>query len=96
MTNWSDYLNGFTDTAAALCALDRVITIDTSTAHLAGALGVPTWVLLKFAPDWRWMLDRNDSPWYPSLRLFRQSRAGVWEDVILRIRQQLLDGIDAE
>ena len=95
LSDWSDYLNGFSDTAAALCALDRVITIDTSTAHLAGALGVPASILLKFSPDWRWMLDRDDSPWYPSLRLFRQSRAGVWDDVILRIKQQLMDGIDA-
>ncbi len=59
--------------AAQIAAMDLVITIDNSTAHLAGALGIPTWVLLPFAPDWRWQLDRDDSPWYPAMRLFRQA-----------------------
>ena len=95
LTDWRSYLNGFADTAAAICALDLVITIDTSTAHLTGALGRPGWVLLKYAPDWRWMLDRDDSPWYPSLRLFRQSRAGVWGDVIDRLTQRLKDWMTA-
>ena len=58
--------------------LDLVISADTSPAHLAGALGVPVWVALPFAPDWRWLLDREDSPWYPTMRLFRQKRRGEW------------------
>ena len=61
--------------------LDLIVTSDTSLAHLAGALGVPAWVALKFAPDWRWMFERADSPWYPSLRLFRQRARGEWRDV---------------
>jgi ADP-heptose:LPS heptosyltransferase len=60
---------------------DLVITIDTSVAHLAGALGVRTWVALKFMPEWRWLLDRSDSPWYPTMRLFRQKRNTEWQDV---------------
>jgi hypothetical protein len=66
-----------------------VITSDTSTAHLAGALGVPVWVALSTSPDWRWLLDRDDSPWYPSMRLFRQSRPGGWADVFQRIKAEL-------
>jgi tetratricopeptide (TPR) repeat protein len=68
--------------AAQIAALDLVITIDNSTAHLAGALGVPVWVLLPFARDWRWMLDRDDSPWYPTMRLFRQPKPGDWASVV--------------
>ena len=89
VTDWTEFLEGFANTAAALAALDRVITIDTSTAHLAGALGRPTWVLLKYTPDWRWMLDRDDSPWYPTVRLFRQTRPGCWDDVIARLADNL-------
>ena len=65
----------FMDTAAIMMNLDLVITSDTSVAHLAGALGVPVWVVLPFVPDWRWLLDRSDSPWYPTMRLFRQKDA---------------------
>jgi hypothetical protein len=68
----------FVDTAAAMKNLDLVITSDTAPAHLAGALGVPVWVALSSAPEWRWMLDRNDSPWYPSMRLFRQQQRRDW------------------
>lgn len=68
----------FADTAALISRLDLVITVDTAVAHLAGALGKPTWVLLPIAPDWRWMLERNDSPWYPSMRLFRSAASGGW------------------
>jgi len=71
--------------AAQVAAMDLVITIDNSTAHLAGALGIPVWVLLPFAPDWRWMLDREDSPWYPTMRLFRQPNAGDWGSVVERV-----------
>jgi hypothetical protein len=67
--------------AAQIAALDRIVTIDNSTAHLAGALGISTWVLLPFAPDWRWLQAGSDSPWYPTLRLFRQPRRGDWPSV---------------
>ena len=73
------------DAAAMIAMLDLVITIDTSIAHLAGAMGKPTWVMLPFSTDWRWLRDRDDSPWYPSLRLFRQPGPGAWDDVIARI-----------
>jgi tetratricopeptide (TPR) repeat protein/glycosyltransferase involved in cell wall biosynthesis len=78
-------LQDFADTACAIAQLDLVITVDTAVAHLAGALGKPVWVLLAFAPDWRWMLDRTDSPWYPTLRLFRQPKPGDWATVITTI-----------
>ena len=82
-------LGDFADTAALISALDLVISVDTSVAHLAGAVGKPTWVMLPFAPDFRWLLDREDSPWYPSMRLFRQSRAGDWDGVVARIGEAL-------
>jgi len=77
------------DTAAQMAHLDLILTIDTSIAHLAGALGKPTWLLLPALPDWRWLLDREDSPWYPTMRLFRQPKAGDWETVIESVRQAL-------
>jgi len=80
----------FTDTAALIACLDLVITVDTSVAHLAGALGRPTWVLLPYTPDWRWLLDRDDSPWYPSMRLFRQTESREYESVIDRVRGELV------
>jgi Flp pilus assembly protein TadD len=79
----------FADTAAALANLDLIITIDTSIAHCAGALGLPVWVLLSYVCDWRWFLDREDSPWYPTMRLFRQKRPGDWEEVIDRVVQAI-------
>jgi tetratricopeptide (TPR) repeat protein len=82
-------LNDFSDTAAIISNLDLVISVDTSVAHLAGALGKPTWILLPYAPDWRWLLDREDSPWYPTARLFRQSQARTWDDVITRVHDAL-------
>ncbi|MCA4919622.1 MAG: tetratricopeptide repeat protein [Roseomonas sp.] len=82
-------LGDFADTAALISALDLVISVDTSVAHLAGALGKPTWVMVPFAPDFRWLLDREDTPWYPKMRLFRQSRAGDWDGVIARIGEAL-------
>jgi len=78
MVDLAPELGDFDDTAAALAELDLVISVDTSVAHLAGALGRPVWVLLPLNPDWRWLLRRGDSPWYPSMRLFRQERAGDW------------------
>lgn len=85
-----DYDNGrFVDTAAVINKLDLVITTDTSVAHLAGALGKPVWVLLPLVADWRWMMNRSDSPWYPSMRLFRQKEAGNWEQVMGEVVQEL-------
>jgi len=75
--------------AVELSSLDLLVCVDTLSAHLAGALGVPTWLLLPAQADWRWMEDREDSPWYPSMRLFRQSRVGDWESVIARVGREL-------
>lgn len=75
--------------AAQIAAMDLVVTIDNSTAHLAGALGIPTWVLLPYASDWRWLRNRQDSPWYPRLRLFRQARPGDWQSVIQTVERAL-------
>jgi len=86
------HLGDFADTAAAVSCLDLVISVDTAVAHLAGALAKPVWVLLPFAPDWRWMLDREDSPWYPTMRLFRQTRPRHWEDIVRRIGAALRKG----
>jgi tetratricopeptide (TPR) repeat protein/glycosyltransferase involved in cell wall biosynthesis len=89
LTNLGPLLADFADTAAVLEQLDLVITVDTSVAHLAGALGRPVWVLLAFAPDWRWLRQRDDSPWYPTARLFRQERHGDWEGVLARVASAL-------
>ncbi|HVS38701.1 MAG TPA: tetratricopeptide repeat-containing glycosyltransferase family protein [Gemmataceae bacterium] len=93
VTDLSDRLDrtsgAFMDTAAVMKGLDLVIACDTSVVHLAGALGVPVWTALSFAPDWRWLLDRDDSPWYPTMRLFRQSRPGDWGDVFARMAEAL-------
>ncbi len=83
-------LHDFADTAAALAHCDLLISVDTSVAHLAGALGRPCWLLLPFAADWRWMHSREDSPWYPQMRLFRQHQAGDWAEVIARVQQTWL------
>jgi tetratricopeptide (TPR) repeat protein len=82
-------LHDFADTAAALSRIDLLVSVDTSVAHLAGAMARPVWVLLPNIPDWRWMLDREDSPWYPTMRLFRQSRCGDWEAVVDKIAAAL-------
>jgi tetratricopeptide (TPR) repeat protein len=87
-------LTDFADTAGLISQLDLVITVDTSVAHLAGAMGKPVWVLLQHSPDWRWMLNRDDSPWYPSLRLFRQTRRDDWTDVISRVESELRNRSD--
>ncbi|HSZ57085.1 MAG TPA: glycosyltransferase family 9 protein, partial [Tepidisphaeraceae bacterium] len=78
ITDLSPWLTDFAETAAAVCRLDLVISVDTSVAHLAGALGRPIWLLLRYPPEWRWLLDREDSPWYPTARLFRQGKEGDW------------------
>jgi tetratricopeptide (TPR) repeat protein len=90
------HLQGFDDTAALIVNLDLVISVDTAVAHVAGALGVPVWILLSHAADWRWFLDRNNSPWYPSARLFRQPQQGDWEAVMARVQSSLLGGVRPE
>jgi tetratricopeptide (TPR) repeat protein len=82
-------LRTFADTAAVVALLDLVISVDTALVHLAGALGKPAWVLLPAGPDWRWLLDRENTPWYPTARLFRQPRLGDWESVVARVRREL-------
>lgn len=89
VTDLGPLLADFSDTAAAIAALDLVVTVDTSVAHLAGALGRPVWVMLPYALDWRWLRDREDSPWYPTMRLFRQSRPGDWNSVLARLPLEL-------
>ena len=87
--NIGDQFNDFADTAAAMENLDLIISVDTSVVHLAGALGRPTWTLIAQTPDWRWLNDREDSPWYPSMRLFRQPGRKDWISVIAKITQEL-------
>ena len=79
----------FDDTAAIMSLMDLVVSSDTSVVHLAGALGVPTWILLQYAADWRWLPDREDSPWYASVRLFRQPTIGDWSTVVRRVSNEL-------
>jgi tetratricopeptide (TPR) repeat protein len=89
MLNFADAQKDFSD-AAALCeCMDLVISVDTSIAHLSGALGKETWILLPFSPDWRWLLDRVDSPWYPTVKLYRQERSGDWSEVLARVSADL-------
>ncbi|MBU6485016.1 MAG: tetratricopeptide repeat protein [Betaproteobacteria bacterium] len=89
LTDLGPELRDFADTAAAISLLDLVVCVDTSVAHLAGALGKPVWVLLPVPADWRWMEGRQDSPWYPTMRLFRQGSAGDWPDVVGRVKASL-------
>jgi ADP-heptose:LPS heptosyltransferase len=84
-----DQLSNLDIFAAQIMAMDLVVTIDNSTAHLAGALGARVWVLLPFAPDWRWLLDREDCLWYPTMRLFRQTEPGSWQPVLERVASSL-------
>jgi tetratricopeptide (TPR) repeat protein len=95
LLHFGAHLTDFADTAALIENLDLVVSVDTSVAHVAGALGKPVWVLLPRLPDWRWMLAREDSPWYPSARLFRQDKPGDWPDVAERVAQALAQRIDA-
>ena len=87
--NYGETLNDFADTAAIIESMDLVITIDTAVAHLAGALGKPVWILLRFAADWRWLRNRDDSPWYPTARLFRQPAVGDWATVMDAVQREL-------
>jgi ADP-heptose:LPS heptosyltransferase len=86
-------LTSFAETAALIATLDLVISVDTSVAHLAGALGKPLWLLLPQVPDWRWLMNRDDSPWYPTARLFRQDATRAWGPVIARVRAALQETI---
>jgi hypothetical protein len=92
----TEHLADFAETAALVSCLDLVITVDTSVAHLAGAMGCATWVLLPYIPDYRWLLDREDSPWYPTLRLFRQDESRDYGIVLDRVRSELLALISAK
>jgi tetratricopeptide (TPR) repeat protein len=89
LIDWTAELTDFADTAGLIANLDLVICVDTAVAHLAGAMGKPVWVLLPFVADWRWMLNRQDSPWYPTLRLFRQERIADWRAPLARIAEAL-------
>ncbi len=89
LIDWAGELNDFADTAALINQLDLIITTDTGAAHLAALMGKPTWILLMYAPDFRWLRHREDSPWYPSVRLFRQPAPGDWESPIRRIVDEL-------
>jgi tetratricopeptide (TPR) repeat protein len=89
LVDWTDELTDFADTAALIDGLDLVLAVDTSVVHLAGALNKPVWTMIPFAPDWRWLLDRTDTPWYPSMRLFRQSSRGDWRPVVNAVAQEL-------
>ena len=86
----------FAETAALMCNLDLVISVDTSIAHLAGALGLSVWVLLAIPCDWRWQYQRTDSPWYPTMRLFRQSDPGDWAPVLNTVRDEMIKLVDAK
>ena len=89
LKDFTAHLHDFCDTAALVEHLDLVISVDTAVVHLAGAMGKPVWVLLARIPDWRWMLERTDSPWYPSMRLFRQQRRGDWSGPIFAAAEEL-------
>jgi hypothetical protein len=91
LLHFGDELETFADTAALESTLDLVISVDTSVAHLAGPLAKPVWVMLPFIADWRWLLDRGDSPWYPTVRLFRQDETRAWDSVIARVRTALTE-----
>ena len=86
-------LKDFADASRLIAQMDLIITCDTGTAHLAGGMGKKVWTLLPFAPDWRWLMDREDSPWYPTMRLFRQEKRGDWAGVVARVRQALQNGV---
>ena len=89
LVDLSEELTDFSETGALIENLDLIISVDTAVAHLAGALGKPVWTLLPHSPDWRWLLDREDSPWYPTMRLFRQPAFRDWAGVIQKVAAQL-------
>jgi hypothetical protein len=87
--HFGEELGDFADTAAIISMVDLVISVDTSVAHLVGAMGKPLWILLPYAPDFRWLLERTDSPWYPTARLFRQPKTDDWESVLVNVKTAL-------
>jgi ADP-heptose:LPS heptosyltransferase len=89
LVDFTSELADFGETAAMIANLDLVVTVDTAVAHLSGAMGVPTWALIYEPADWRWMTRREDSPWYPTMRLFRQPRAGQWDEPIRGLTEAL-------
>jgi len=93
---FGEHLNSYADTAALCQCLDLVISVDTSVVHLAASLGLPTWVLIAFAPDWRWLLGRDDNPWYPSVRVWRQAQANDWGSVFAPLQQALAQRASAQ
>ena len=92
--DYAGELQDFSDTAALVLNLDLVITVDTSTAHLAASLGKPVWLLNRFDTCWRWLLDREDSPWYPSMKIYRQPSHGDWDSVMTKVRHDLIEFSD--
>jgi tetratricopeptide (TPR) repeat protein len=95
ITDLTSDIRDFADTAALIEQLDLVVSVDTATAHLAGALGKPVWILNRFDACWRWLRNRSDSPWYPTARLYRQDRAGDWDGVLARVSADLIEFLDA-
>jgi ADP-heptose:LPS heptosyltransferase len=89
LRDYTGDLNDFEDTAALMTNLDLVISVDTSVVHLAGALAKPVWTLIAIGPDWRWLAEREDSPWYPTMRLFRQTKWKDWAEVMQRVAAAL-------
>jgi ADP-heptose:LPS heptosyltransferase len=92
---WADQLTSFAETAALISHMDLVIAVDTSVAHVAAALGKPVWLMLPYSPDWRWLLGRDDSPWYPEMRLFRQYAGSDWAGVVQRLQAALSQPVPA-
>jgi ADP-heptose:LPS heptosyltransferase len=95
ITDFTPAIRDMADTAALMANMDLIISVDTSPVHLAGALGKPTWLLIPYSPDWRWLLDREDSPWYPTMRLFRQPKHGDWQSVVESLEVALAEKIQS-
>jgi hypothetical protein len=93
LRNFDTELHDFADTAALMESLDLVISVDTAVAHLAGALNRPVWILVPHLAEWRWLLERSDSPWYPSARLFRQPGPGRWQEVVDALRREIVKSV---
>jgi ADP-heptose:LPS heptosyltransferase len=94
LLDYTETLHDFLETAALASELDLIISVDTAVAHLAGALGKPVWLLNRFDSEWRWLTNRNDTPWYPTMTIFRQNERGNWVDVIARVASALRDSIE--